>query len=325
MIHIGRFKRNSATIAAAWSEPINLLPAVRAKLMRRIGNCPASGTARRKCEIERVATEPLNSLHHRIHPPLVAARAPAHKGQVSAPIFDLSLRQLRRDRAAKIGGDRFLHDRAFDDCLDRLIDIRVPVATILIAGPSDDRWVAELTAALPGAIITAGKDDLSQLEPASFNLCLSIGELHTSNDLTTDAFVLRQLLAPGGLLLGAVVGGNSLPRLRSAMLAADRAAGGAAPRIHPTIDGPSLSALLGSVGLVEPVVDVDRLSVSYASLDRLVADLRAAACTNILARQSRQPSNRRHFAASRAAFLNGEERAVEHFELLHFTAWAPRS
>lgn len=241
---------------------------------------------------------------------------------MSAPIFDQSLRRLRRARAASIAGDRFLHDRAFDDCLDRLVDIRTPVPAALIAGPANERWIPALAAALPGASITAGNDDLSLMKPGSFDLCLSIGELETSDDLATDAFILSRLLAPGGLLLGAIVGGNSLPRLRSAMLAADRAAGGAAPRIHPTIDGPSLSALLGSVGLVEPVVDVDRLDVSYASLDRLVEDLRAAGCTNILAQRSRRPLTRNDLATARDAFMAGDARAVERFELLHFTAWA---
>lgn len=166
--------------------------------------------------------------------------------------------------------------------------------------------------------------ELLYLEPGSFDLCLSIGELETSPDLTIAAFALRHLLTRGGLLLGAIVGGNSLPRLRVAMLAADRAGAGASPRIHPSIDGPSLSALLSAVGFVEPVVDVDRVEVSYASFDRLVADLRAMGCTNMLVERSRRPLTRHQFTLARAAFLDGQDRASENFELLHFAAWAPQ-
>lgn len=240
-------------------------------------------------------------------------------------MFDQSVRQLRRVRALRLGGDRFLHDRALAECLDRLRDIRWPIATALIVGDHAKPWLGAVSQALPNAAVKAASDQqLLHLEPGSFDLCLSIGELETSPDLTIAAFALRHLLTPGGLLLGTIVGGNSLPRLRVAMLAADRAGAGASPRIHPSIDGPSLSALLGAVGLVEPVVDVDRVAVNYASLDRLVADLRAMGCTNMLVERSRRPLTRRQLNLARAAFLDGEDRATERFELLHFAAWAPQ-
>lgn len=245
---------------------------------------------------------------------------------MSTPIFDETIRQLRRARAVRLGGDRFLHDRAFADCLDRLADIRKAFTSALIVGQASQAWMAALSTALPHAIITtATEKEVLHVAPASFDLCLSIGELETSADLTTAAATLRQLLAPGGLLLGAIIGGNSLPRLRAAMLAADLAGGGATPRIHPSIDGPSLSALLGAVNFVEPVVDVDRLDVSYSNLDRLVEDLRFMGCTNILTNRSRRPLTRGQIAAARNAFLGGQDRVFERFDLLHFAAWSPQS
>jgi hypothetical protein len=160
--------------------------------------------------------------------------------------------------------------------------------------------------------------------PGSYDLCLVLGELDTANDLSTAALTLRHALAPGGLLLGALVGGDSLPKLRAAMLAADRLGGGATPRLHPRIDGPSLARLLASVGLEMPVVDVDRVDVAYPSLDRLVGDLRTMGCTNVLSERSRRPLTRRQYAMAREAFLGGKAQAVERFELLHFAAWAPQ-
>ena len=196
--------------------------------------------------------------------------------------------------------------------------------TAVIVGLAGNDWTARLSSALPMARASvASADELPGLAPGSFDLCIVIGELETASDLATTAFALRHLLAPGGLLIGAIVGGKSLPRLRAAMLAADRIGGVIAPRIHPSIDGPSLSALLASVGMVEPVVDIDRLDVSYASLDRLVADLRAMGCTNILAERSRRPINRRELGAARSAFLGGNDRINERFELVHFAAWTP--
>jgi hypothetical protein len=74
-----------------------------------------------------------------------------------------------------------------------------------------------------------------------------------------------------------------------------------------------------------PVVDVDRVQVPYASLDRLVRDLRGMGATNILAARSRRPLSRQAKAAAAQQFAaagNGEC-AIETFEILHFAAWTP--
>lgn len=235
------------------------------------------------------------------------------------PLFDDHARRLRKHRAARRGGTRFLHDRAFDDCLDRLADIRIRFRSAVVIGAPVPEWRDRLASVVSDIRFS----DEGEMEPHGADLCLSIGDLDSTDDVQAAGFALRHLLRPGGLLLGAIVGGNSLPRLRHAMLVADRAEGGATPRLHPTIDGPSLAALLGSVGLTEPVIDVDRVTVRYASLDRLVDDLRAMGCTNILQQRSRRPIRREGLIAARDAFLAGAEHGEERFELLHFAAWAP--
>lgn len=239
-------------------------------------------------------------------------------------MFEDQARRLRRERAARCGGDHFLHARAFEECLDRLADIRRTFDSGLIAGCPDPQWRDRLGEHVPAVTAVEFFEPGSlPAEPHSFDLCLSIGQLESANDVQAAAFELRHMLRPGGLLVGAIVGGNSLPRLRAAMLAADRLGGNATPRVHPRIDGPSLAALLVSVGLVEPVVDVDRVDVRYPDLDRLVGDLRAMGCTNILADRSRSPIGRRALDAARNAFLDKDQQSVERFDLLHFAAWAP--
>ena len=238
---------------------------------------------------------------------------------MSSLLFDDHAHLLRRTRASRIGGDLFLHERAFDDCRDRLADVRRKFDRALIAGSQASQWENPLTHIVP----KVAWGDPASFAPQSFDLCLSIGGLETRNDVQAAAFALHQSLRPGGLLLGAIVGGNSLPRLRAAMLAADRAEGGATPHLHPSIDGPSLAALLTSVGFIQPVIDVDRIHVAYPDLSRLVSDLRAMGCTNILAERSRRPITRRGLQAAREAFGDGDAPAVEQFELLHFAAWVP--
>jgi len=128
-----------------------------------------------------------------------------------------------------------------------------------------------------------------------------------------------------GLVLGAVSGGDTLPALRNAMRAADSATGVAAPHIHPRIEASALAPLLADAGFLHPVVDVDRVAVSYQSLDRLVSDLRAMGCTNTLSGRPRYVG-KSAMAAAVAAFAEAGQgsRTVETFEILHFAAWTPK-
>ena len=125
------------------------------------------------------------------------------------------------------------------------------------------------------------------------------------------------------LFLGALAGGDSLPQLRLAMRAADQAAAVAVPHVHPRIEAAMLAPLLSKAGFVDPVVDVDRVQVSYESLDRLVRDLRAMGATNVLTQRSRSPLSKPARQAAAHAFSSAarDGRTVETFEILHFAAW----
>src|SRR5439155_18532847 len=57
--------------------------------------------------------------------------------------------------------------------------------------------------------------------PGSYDLVLAIGTLDTVNDLPRALMTVRLAMAASGLFLGAVSGGETLPRLRTAMRAAD--------------------------------------------------------------------------------------------------------
>lgn len=253
-------------------------------------------------------------------------------------LFDDRLRALRRDRAFRIGGDRFLHERAFADILERLGLVRRSFRSALLIGCTDPAWpdrlrdfAGEVRVIDPGPLFaeasggSAGSEERLDVEPASFDLCVAAGTLDTVNDLGRALLAARFALEPDSLLIGALAGGDTLPRLRSAIRAADESTGAAAPRVHPRIDPAALSGLLTAAGFAMPVVDVDRVEVSYRSLWDLVSDLRAMAATNILAERSKRPLSRAaaRAAADRFAAGGSAGRTVERFELLHIAAWTP--
>ena len=155
-----------------------------------------------------------------------------------------------------------------------------------------------------------------------YDLIVAVGTLDTVNDLPLALRLLRYAMRNDGLFIGALSGGDTLPQLRNAMRAADALEGGAAPHVHPRIEASALAPLLSDAGFINPVVDVDKVAVSYQSLDRLIADLRAMGATNVLTARPRFIGK----AARAAAFTAFSERAdrertVEAFEILHFVGW----
>lgn len=237
-----------------------------------------------------------------------------------ADLFDNHAGMLRRERALRSGPALFLHERAFEDILDRLSGIRRKFESALLLGSFDASWPERLAQFVDRVQID---DASSDLPAASFDLCVAIGTLDTVNDLPSAFLRFRWLMRPDSLLIGAMPGGDTLPRLRAAMRAADSVAGEAAPRVHPRIEAASLGQLLFAAGFQMPVVDVERVEVSYRSMRDLVRDLRRMGATNILSARSRRPLTRAALAAAEQEFARNQEkgRTVETFELLHFAAW----
>lgn len=253
-----------------------------------------------------------------------------------AALFDTDLRARRRDRAARGGPELFLFERAFDDCLERIALIERKFERALLIGCPDPRWpvrlapfAAETDVRDPGAIFAAGAggetivEDSWQPAEHRFDLVLAVGTLDTIDNLPLALALIRRSMRANGLFIGALSGGDTLPQLRSAMRAADAATGGAAPHVHPRIEASALAALLGAAGFVNAVVDVDRAQAAYRSFDRLVADLRAMAATNLLIERPRSLSRKARDAAAAAFAAAGVDgRTTETFEILHFAGWA---
>lgn len=253
-------------------------------------------------------------------------------------LFDMKLRALRRDRAARQGPEVFLLERAFDDCIDRIAFMQPRFGSALLIGCPDPNWperlgvfAGHIDVADPGQVFATAAGGKQIVEDswapaqAAYDLVMTIGSLDTVNDLPRALLALRRSMTAGGLFIGAMSGGDTVPQLRAAMRAADTASGGATPRVHPRIEASALAPLLASVGFVNPVVDVDRVAASYRSLAALVRDLRRMAATNILLQRSRQAVSRAAYLAAAEVFAaaGDGERTSETFEILHFACWTP--
>ena len=240
---------------------------------------------------------------------------------MAADLFDQKQRALRRERALRRGPELFLHERAFEDILERLALVQRRFSAALLIGSLGPDWRERLLQCADS--VTVAPDDLMALKPGSYDLCVAVGELDTAVDLPQALLTVRFALQADSLLIGALPGGDSLPALRSAMRAADEQMGAATPHVHPRIEPAGLTSLLTSAGFTMPVVDVDRVQASYRSFADLVRDLRSMGATNILKARSRRPLTRAAADAAASQFMADavDGRTTEAFELLHFAAW----
>jgi SAM-dependent methyltransferase len=268
----------------------------------------------------------------------ILSRGRAHRTSAAVTqLFDMQLRALRRDRAARSGAELFLLERAFADCLERLALVERRFERALLISCPDAGWPARLRdfgmqvdVRDPGALFAKRADGEIIVEDDwtaadAYDFVLAVGTLDTVNDLSRALKSIARSMRPASLFLAALSGGDTLPQLRSAMRAADLATGIASPHIHPRIEASALAPLLAQAGFVMPVVDVDRAQVSYQSIDRLIADLRRMGATNTLGERSRRAVSRQAREAARRCFAAAGDgrRTVETFEILHFAAWTP--
>lgn len=222
------------------------------------------------------------------------------------------------------GAARFVMEDMVEDVTERLAFVRHQPARSLVLGD----YTGKLASTLPGDVVqaditgwngAAGTDLERPFAETGFDLIASLGLLDTVNDLPGALIHMRSALAPGGMAIASMTGGESLSTLRRIMLAADgeRPAG----RIHPMVDVRSGAQLLQRAGWADPVVDSHKLSVRYGSLERLIDDLRAQGMGNCLASPSAF-SGKQGWGRALEAFAqqaDADGRVSETFEIITLT------
>jgi len=261
-------------------------------------------------------------------------------------VFDRRAVRQHRERAARLGTAEFLFAEAAERLEERLEDVKRDFSRVLVLGTrrgdmarrlrsrasielvaEADDAIGFLDRADPGALVVAEAEALP-FAAAAFDLVVSPLALHWTNDLPGALLQLRHCLKPDGLLLASVLGGETLDALRSAFLEAELAEeGGAGPRVSPMADGRDLAGLLQRAGFALPVVDSDRVSVTYESALALMTELRAMGETNALRERRRHFTRRMTLLRAAEAYrrLAGtpDGRVVAGFEIVTMTAWAP--
>jgi SAM-dependent methyltransferase len=250
----------------------------------------------------------------------------------AAPVlFDRPLLRARQDRARRLGVATFLLDRAAEDMAERLRAVLRKFKDAADLGTPDEQ-VRNTLAGRVGSLAQVNLPDIESqglaLAPESLDLVVSALALQFVNDLPGVLAQIRRALKPDGLLLAAMIGGDTLTELRQSFAAAEaELESGVSPRVAPFADLRDVGALLQRAGFALPVTDVDRIVVRYDNALALMADLRRMGATNILIERRRMPTRRAtmlrmaQIYGERFADADGRIRAT--FDMIWLSGWAP--
>lgn len=168
--------------------------------------------------------------------------------------------------------------------------------------------------ALPHLLADARKLPIAR---ASLGLVWSNLMLPALDDPSPVFREVHRTLEVGGLFMFTTFGPDTLRELRAALPARR------GDRVHRFIDMHDLGDTLIEAGFSDPVMDMEILTLTYADLDGLMADLRASGGANAADGRPRGLSGRREWAEARASYerLRRDGRLPATFEIIQGHAW----
>lgn len=257
-------------------------------------------------------------------------------------IFDRKVLRRNRDQAAKNFADHdFLIREVAARLYDKYLDINRNFQHILDLGCHggelgrhlQDKFIIHQD--ISQKFLRSGKgvrvqadEEFLPYRPHSLDLILSNLSLHWVNDLPGCLVQIKQALKPDGLFLGALFGGESLTELRQCLMEAEiNIRGGASPRISPFVDMQDAGALLQRAGFALPVVDTDRITVTYENAFKLMQELRGMGESNILTKRFKGLTSPRVMMECAKIY---QEKFADHrgrinvtFDIIYMMGWSP--
>ncbi len=160
--------------------------------------------------------------------------------------------------------------------------------------------------------------DRLPLPDTSVDLLFSNLLLPWYGDLDAVFAAAKRLLRPGGLFLFSSLGPDSLQELRRAWAAVDDTI-----HIQVFIDMHDVGDALLRAGFADPVMDMETLTLTYASIDGLLGELRAAGSRNVLRERRESLTGKQRWHAMRQAYeaQRQQERLPASFEVVYGHAW----
>jgi len=181
------------------------------------------------------------------------------------------------------------------------------------------RTLARLTLApAPLTHLICADMDRLPLPSGSMNLVWSSLALQWAHDLEATLKGFHRVLAPGGLLIFATFGPDTLKELRTAFAAVDDA-----PHVNRFIDLHDIGDMLIHAGFASPVMEMEMLTLTYADLKTLMRDLKGIGAHNAASSRRRGLLGKSAWARLEQAYQAQqlEGRLPATFEVIYGHAW----
>lgn len=264
--------------------------------------------------------------------------------------YDIDLARVRRSfgrSAHAYDAAAVLQKRVRDELLERLAVVRLAPTVVLDLGAGTGhaavalkrRYRSSQVIALDlaeGMLREAGRRQTLlrrfrrvcaqgaalPLRDASVDLVFSNLMLQWCHDPDAVFRECRRVLKPGGLLTFTTFGPDTLVELRRAWAAADERT-----HVNRFIDMHDLGDALVRSGLAEPVLDVERFTLTYAEVRDLMRDLKDIGAHNANAGRPRGLTGKGTLARMTAAYeaFRRDGRLPATYEVVYGQAWCPVS
>lgn len=164
--------------------------------------------------------------------------------------------------------------------------------------------------------------DLDRLPLAdqSVDLVFANAALQWSEDAAQAFAGIARVLRPGGLLLFSSFGPDTLQELRAAWSAVD-----GHPHVHSFVDMHDYGDMLMHAGLSDPVMDVERMTLTYRDAMQLMREIKVIGAGNASSGRHTGLLGRHRLEQVCAAyeqFRDSDGRLPVSYEVVHGHAWA---
>lgn len=208
----------------------------------------------------------------------------------------------------------------------RLLRARYPQATIValdlamamleIARPPQNLW-QKLRHATPWHSVCGDIDHLP-LKTSGVDMVWSSLALQWCDDLNLSFAELYRVLAPGGLLMFATFGPDTLKQLRAAFADVDDYS-----HVNRFVDMHDIGDVLLGAGFSAPVMDMEYITLTYADLKTMLRDLKGIGAHNVTGGRNPGLTGRARWAALEAGIERFREagRLPATYEVIYGHAW----
>ncbi|KRT55193.1 malonyl-acyl carrier protein O-methyltransferase BioC [endosymbiont of Ridgeia piscesae] len=159
------------------------------------------------------------------------------------------------------------------------------------------------------------------LADASVDLIYSNAALQWCNDLNATFRELLRVLRPDGLLMFSTFGPDTLHELRHSWAQVD-----GMPHVSPFPEMHQVGDALVSAGFADPVVDVERVTLTYEAVAGLMRDLKTLGAHNVTRGRHKGLTGKGRLQAMYQAYeaFRRDGRLPATYEVVYGSAWAPK-